>query len=48
MSGNPDIAKVILQVGKYQNILSLLQNLTSLLQLESTDTEAKLSTIMGG
>jgi len=39
MSGNIDKAKEILQVGLYQNLLSLLQNLTSLLQLEAANAK---------
>ena len=40
MIGKPDKAKEILQVEIYQNFLSMMQNLTALLQLEISDPQA--------
>lgn len=40
MNGNPEKAKEILQIGIYQNLLCILQNLTSLLPLESTEPQS--------
>lgn len=40
MAGKPDKAKEILQIEIYQNFLSIMQNLTALLQLEITNQQA--------
>lgn len=39
MSGKPDQAKEILQVGIYQNLLIMIQSLTALLQLEISEPQ---------
>lgn len=45
MSGKLDKAKEILQVEIYQNFLSIMQNLTALLQLEITEPQASKNII---
>lgn len=45
MSGKPDKAKEILQIEIYQNFLSIMQNLTALLQLEIAEPQASKNII---